>query len=118
MLYNSASVPTLVRWPPGGKCNRMHKANWDGFFIFPTHVIPTHFLRIGIEMIVRPNIKQVRDFDIDYMADETGDNKSVQLSVDVCGGRKYLMVLDINCTVTEAAFKLRQLAASIERHND
>ena len=41
-----------------------------------------------------------------------------ELQIEVADDRMYLLVMDEGCTVTEAAFKLRQLAASIERHND
>ena len=40
---------------------------------------------------------------------------SFELQMEVEGGRVHLIVIDEFCTVDEAAFKLRQLAASIER---
>lgn len=59
----------------------------------------------------------ISDIDATYDSDETLDTKTIELSISVYGNRTHLAILEMNATVKETAFKLRQLAASLERYD-
>lgn len=59
-------------------------------------------------------IESCRSYDL---FDISTNEFSTELRLTVKGVRDFVLVLDNGCTVKEAAFKLRQLAASIERHD-
>lgn len=55
---------------------------------------------------------------IDAFFDDADDGGELaELAIDVENDRKYHTILKTPSTIEETAFKLRQLAASIERHN-